>query len=823
MIKKLTKNFNFLENNNFKDSKHILNAINKIQDAEKFSNPDYQIQCISDALECILNEFIENHNLKIDNECKLHEKIKKIEETGKINSKFLFNIMHWIKNSRNYVTHKHNSDEELNTKITEYDVLERLKNLFEVIISLFSDRIEDLPKEFDRNSYNIGDPKNISIIVDEQERINQNGFEKTNNDLDVQKLTIKNLLSIKNSNLVVPIYQRRYEWNEENVDALFNDILLRKEDGQEHYFGTIAYKIINSRNHNITNRFDSIKIIDGQQRITTSLLFVCAARQIIIERKYVENINKIDWYNEIISQHIDSKSLGSYIYNPGGTSRENETFKKILNNFEAQPIEKLYLNEKSKYAINFKHIYNRMKKEFNNKSELEFFINIFLNKFKIATISFNDDTFSNKAEMEIFENLNSKGLELSISDLIKNHIFNYCKDEVLNLNENEITKKYNAMLETTKIDSKHLEEFYVKIAEISNESNKFFDKEVTKEKRQRFSIIKESLDKFLTIKKNDGLSSLKEYRNMISKIENYMFIYMEMIQINNRKLINFIKCEKIINIVSDNKKKPLFIYYLFLTYKMIQTKYDNKFDFHKEYQDFSINKNEERAFQNLFLELTKFIIKTKVITRQGDSNIKRLLSKIASNFYRKIDAYKQNENIIEIICKEIIDQIFEESQKNNYSITEFKTALKNNVNHSPILDLLILTECIMSESLYKGGETIVRDKGNKSIEHILPKDSTKWSEEIKDSNERKKFIEECDNYKEKIGNYLILTTVKNTKAKNHVFEKKQNEVYVNLLSPLYKSKNNDIDVSNKKEWTSELIEKRTNALIEYILDNVITK
>ena len=53
---------------------------------------------------------------------------------------------------------------------------------------------------------------------------------------------------------------------------------------------------------------------------------------------------------------------------------------------------------------------------------------------------------------------------------------------------------------------------------------------------------------------------------------------------------------------------------------------------------------------------------------------------------------------------------------------------------------------------------------------------------------------------------------------------KKENVYKNLSSPLYINNIYDnIDVSKKNDWTFENIERRSNELIKYIVNNVITE
>lgn len=806
MINKLTKNFNFLENKKYFNSHWISKAIDYISNIEKLDNPDKNIQDVSNALECLLNEFIKKHELFLFENIQLSDKIRKIEETGRLSSRFLFNIMHGIRNSRNYVVHKHDDNISYNLKMTNLDVLSKLKNLFEITITLFEDESNELnlPSSFDEKCY--GDKykrQDIGAISQAQRENDNKSFRGIQDDLKIDKDSMISWLSIPRVKLLIPIYQRKYEWKNKHVDVLFNDILDRVRDGEEHYFGTIAQKRKNGLG---INSPDEIKIIDGQQRLTTSLLFLCAARQITLEQKWKKSIEDIDWYQKIVSKHTKPKNLSNYIHNPGGTDLNNKNFIKILDNVDGKTIDELGLDLKTQFADNYNYIYKKMKEKLNSFTDISNFINTFLHQFYVASISFDSNKFSNKREMEIFENLNSKGLDLGNKDLIKNYLFNYCSDELLNKHDNDITLRYNQIVESTKIE-KSLENFYDKIAEFVR------GEELDSEKRDRFIQTRDALDKFLNQNKfTNEIDSINEYDKMMSYLENYMYLHAE-IQNNNFNFIKFIKCDKIIDIIFDRKKKQLFTYFLFIIYNIIQKKFNNKFNFISYSQEFYLSKSEILSIQELFLEVTKFIIRTKVITKQGDSKIKRLILEITSEYF-DIDLHNYS---IEQLCKEVIFKINNKTTK-NYPFAEFKRNLQN-ISASQAMELLILTETIMANSLFGGGEEINRQ--NKSIEHILPHDYSKW---INNAEDKQKFKEDAESHKEKLGNYLILSQKKNSKAQNEAFSVKQYKVYSDLVSPLYNNKQNkDIDVSSKKEWTFDDINKRTNALIEYILENVITK
>ena len=100
---------------------------------------------------------------------------------------------------------------------------------------------------------------------------------------------------------IIPLYQRNYDWKEENCEQLFQDLMkLHNSNRRSHFFGSI----VSSIQSGTEDRF----IIDGQQRITTvSLLLIAmvnAKKEGLIEAtdaKLVEKIFKrylVDEYQE---------------------------------------------------------------------------------------------------------------------------------------------------------------------------------------------------------------------------------------------------------------------------------------------------------------------------------------------------------------------------------------------------------------------------------------------------------------------------------------------------------------------------------------------
>src|SRR3972149_5968501 len=76
---------------------------------------------------------------------------------------------------------------------------------------------------------------------------------------------------IKDRQLAVPIYQRPYAWEEKNISDLFSDIHNAISSNEDEYFlGTIVL----SKKENSSE----LEIVDGQQRITSIVIFLSSIR-----------------------------------------------------------------------------------------------------------------------------------------------------------------------------------------------------------------------------------------------------------------------------------------------------------------------------------------------------------------------------------------------------------------------------------------------------------------------------------------------------------------------------------------------------------------
>ncbi len=205
---------------------------------------------------------------------------------------------------------------------------------------------------------------------------------------------------------VIPIYQRLYSWEKKQCEQLLDDIL--KVGGNDKMNGHFIGSILFVQDSVYTTKHNEFLIIDGQQRLTTITLLLIALRNHLseevkilekfsrnqIEDNYLINSNKDgDKKFRLILSESDKDTLLSLI--DGSKRKPSEPSEKIMENF------KLFEEWISKNTDKLKAIFKGLEKLL--------IVEISLEKGK-------DDP------QLIFESMNSKGVELTQTDLIRNYI-----------------------------------------------------------------------------------------------------------------------------------------------------------------------------------------------------------------------------------------------------------------------------------------------------------------------------------------------------------------------------------------------------------------
>ena len=225
----------------------------------------------------------------------------------------------------------------------------------------------------------------------------------------------------------VPIYQRAYKWELDDIETFYNDIVNLSND--YNFFGVIILKELTTGKGQINGKFE---VIDGQQRLTTFFIFFKAIEIAVQEISASKKSKKGDKLIKDIKDRfwIDTK----YAFLP--TEKDRKDFEDLINiRFEYQ---------KTKSAIKAKV----------KASNFYFALNFFLNKLSDFDINKLDKIFREAIAdnyfvevitkdvsnvYDLFKSLNAKGLELALEDLLKNELYNGLK---------KIKAKNNVIVET---------------------------------------------------------------------------------------------------------------------------------------------------------------------------------------------------------------------------------------------------------------------------------------------------------------------------------------------------------------------------------------
>ena len=263
--------------------------------------------------------------------------------------------------------------------------------------------------------------------------------------MEAQKVTFLNKLIGRDSRqFIIPIYQRKYKWTLEQCNRLIDDIINAGISKKEHFTGSVIYKDKSS------GSFTKTYLVDGQQRITTLLLIVKALNVISCDKLDDDNYKYI--YNKTTGFLLADKDESSMGYKLLPGENDKDIFEAIM---ISKSIKELEDNEKIKEDKD-NSLYHNYKEMLNRISELikdgDYLRNIFYEGLSLLTIvemilGTDDDP------QAIFESINSLGLKLSNSDLIRNYLL------MTNENQDTLYNQYWKPMQNDNIGENNMESF----------------------------------------------------------------------------------------------------------------------------------------------------------------------------------------------------------------------------------------------------------------------------------------------------------------------------------------------------------------------------
>lgn len=219
----------------------------------------------------------------------------------------------------------------------------------------------------------------------------------------------------KEHKFIVPEYQRPYEWTEEQVDTLFDDLWefssSEKGDSEDYFLGCIVF----------FENEGEYEIIDGQQRLTSLFLFLRAiyvslenGQETPESKNFMSKIEKSIWpEDEMTGEVVKSQTL---LESRVVDSQYGDVLTEILTSGAAKD------ENEDHYSANFRRFQKRFQQASaeNSLSIYRFLLNITKH-----VIIFPIQADTQETALRIFSTLNDRGLPLSDADIFKAKIYGF--------------------------------------------------------------------------------------------------------------------------------------------------------------------------------------------------------------------------------------------------------------------------------------------------------------------------------------------------------------------------------------------------------------
>ncbi len=559
----------------------------------------------------------------------------------------------------------------------------------------------------------------------------------------------------KNRKYVIPEYQRKYSWENEQIEALISDFLEAFNDykngiNSSYFLGSIV-EIKKEKEHIAT-------IVDGQQRITTLMIL-----SLVLYRNF-SDINEKNKDPFIIK----SSKLKSYIWidDEQEISRLSinvpeymEKYNEILNltsfeNLSENVSDKEFLKNYKNAAIT---IYERLKSiKSDLKKDFDKFINFIYQNANIVEIECNNEAFA----IKLFQILNDRGMDLKISDLLKVELKRKIEQEYNEMKRQKSKEKIKneILLKAKEEKEKAFESKWASIEEDINEIDLSFDDLLV-------------IYEYYKLQSNPRISVWDNIKKIVKDEKNALDIVNEIYEILNI-LSNDVYSDKLNKVICGLNYIRWERYILTI---IVTIKKDKKY---QHFEDAEEREKNERSEERVLKAIRRYYYLNWIAGKTANT-IKETSFDLIKELSKGSDASK----IEEMLNKKI--------EETNITPKLISDILRGNIRNERYLKPLLL---MVEYEILEGEEAnFIEINRTLHLEHILPEEYAKEKDWKKDWNK-----EDANKILNTIGNFTLLNMKKNISAHNYKFSVK---------IPIYKGevKNKDLQGITKLQITQKII------------------
>lgn len=626
-------------------------------------------------------------------------------------------------------------------------------------------------------------------------------------------ISIKELLE-SSERFVVPKFQRNYSWGEEKVEELWDDLIVNYEKiMDETVRNEKAQYLLGPMVLLKSDTPSEFLVIDGQQRLATLTMLFCVARDVMLEdaknagsdRLDVKSAAEIKRGAEKINDLIQITELGEHrgwklVLNDTDKDlfEEIQVFEKDEEESQAKRINKTFKAKSlTNMKKNYRHLYDKIscaaatnfskdpakcdrigkmgEKELREK-RLENFKNLIRFVMFVAEYNFVIKVIlkEDAAAFQVFETLNHRGLNLAMSNLIKNHVMNKVGSNNKDL-QNSLSNKWNRVFDDL-IGQGQEDDVFVMESLRSRRS----DPTVGITKKNIYEIIKKNIASEDPELCKGFVKDLEEDAAFLSKL-NDPSLY------DDRTTKDEVEAIRLLNAQSI------------------------RFPILAAYRKWCADGRYDDRYRNLVRTLLKFFFKYRTVRRKHPGDIEAIMSEIASLIYngaasiedRRMTKDDRLTSVIEILRKNDDHGHFIQEFKGEFSIKPTKKSAK------------YVLQQITLELGTKYDD--VKPIDGLTLEHVLPrnyKDHWKHEEFFRDGEDPE---QDMGRFVTRLGNMTLLKDAINTKLRDsHFRDKKESVDKAGELNGYRASRLaiNQNTVCNVDEWTAKVIAEREKQFAE---------
>ncbi|MCF2166347.1 DUF262 domain-containing HNH endonuclease family protein [Halobacterium salinarum] len=502
----------------------------------------------------------------------------------------------------------------------------------------------------------------------------------------------------------VPDYQREYSWGKSQWSELWDDVRALTRERDNHFLGSIV--VIEKQG----SEMKSWELVDGQQRLTTISIFLCAIRD------QFQGVDGYDDRPELIDENflqIQSPTTGDWRQKLLLNKFHNEDFERILSGS---------VDLVSDSQLGDAYEYYRSKLEGFDPQHVQTLYENLINSMYLVRI----ECGSEVSAFRLFESLNDKGLDLGAVDLVKNRLFMEA-NEKSSIDEDRVKDLWEEIMSVIRSEMtqyyRFFSHYYMSISEPEVRDN------VSKNKLYGYvdTLLEEEL---MAV----GLTVEEMLEDMLEKSKIYVDIMnCEVSEDFQPGILQDLNSKLFSVQIKNGRIRTLLL--------KIIVDYDDADD----------------VLEALHI-LEVLNTRDKLAGRESNTSRDRFWSKLSS----KVDEAKNPNDYLRRISKNRApnDTILKEHIRNR--------DFKNNDFTKYLLDRIEEEHYMQSG----GQEKSVGDRSTVDIEHIAPQRSwtaDKYSEWTKYLNCSK---EEFEEYKKRIGNLTLLQDSLNRRASDDPFQQK---------------------------------------------------